>query len=60
MEAGYQNPLKSHYISLLLKGVQLKLAVPPHQKLPITRDLVGCIPVHVVFWAAALTAFFVF
>ena len=69
LEAGLPDPLQCNFhISSLLKGVQRQLAIPPNQKLPITKSILlqmhACLdfsrPILVSFWAACLVAFYSF
>ena len=60
--------VKTHSISLTLKGIRKQLSCNPHQKLPITIDILTRIHsvmdfsknFHVTLWAAFLLAFFGF
>ena len=68
LEAGYGNPLDSHYISTVKRGVRRLLGDSSASKLPITPSiLLGIrtllsfdLSFHVAFWAACLVAFFSF
>lgn len=68
LEAGYDNPVDSHYIRSVLRGAKRVLGNHSHPKLPITIDILFSIfnqlvfsdPFDITFWAACLVAFFSF
>ena len=69
MESGLDNPLKDNWqLQLVLRGISKTHGRPPAQKLPITPGILRRIhqqldlslPLHIVFWAACLVAFFSF
>ncbi|PJE78160.1 hypothetical protein CI610_02910 [invertebrate metagenome] len=68
IEAGYSNPLQSHYINSVLKGARRVLGDQSSPKLPITPAILLSIlkqldlscPADITFWAACTVAFFSF
>lgn len=68
LEAGFDNPLSTHYMGSIQKGTRRLLGDASSSKLPITPHILKGIhsllsfsdPLHVPFWAACLVAFFSF
>lgn len=68
LEAGYDNPLNSHFIQGIVKGARRVLGHVTSPKLPITPAILLDIlliidldqPRDICFWAACLVAFFSF
>ena len=69
LEAGLSNPLKENwFLDTVLKGISRDKGKAVHRKLPITPTILLAIkarldlstPLHAVFWAASLVAFFGF
>lgn len=68
LEQGLQNPLDNWQLRALMKGINRRIGRPPHQKLPITLDILHRVRSHLnmnnslqaTFWAACLVAFFAF
>ena len=66
VESGLPNPVQDYYIKSVLKGsrrlvgdkVTPKLPITPGILLDIFKLLDLSLPLHLMFWAAALTAFF--
>ena len=66
LESGYCNPLEGNFeLSLLKKGINRQLGVPPRQKLPLTVTMLRrmhpflslCDPKDLAFWAACVLGF---